>query len=120
MSVTSNSEFFSVYYTEVRKSFVSYLDSQQTSKAVTKMAARNTSSPHNEFRIISQQKVSLPCSFIRRTALPRDKTIEKIFKFFCLLCFLFLPGIGVKAASAPHTVREMASGGRICARSRSA
>lgn len=44
MSVASNNESFFVYYTKVRKSFVSYLDSQQTSKAVTKMAARNTSS----------------------------------------------------------------------------
>ncbi len=109
-----------VYYTKVRNSFVSYLDSQQTSKAVTKMAARNTSS-HNELWIISQQKASLLArrSTIRGTTLPVHRATEKTFLNICLLCFLFLPRIGVKAASAPHTFREMASGGRICARSRS-
>lgn len=122
MSVASNSEYFSVYYTEVRKSFVSYLDSQQTSKAVTKMAARNTSSPHNEFRIISQQKVSPLCALLlymtHRFATRQDD--RKYFKFFLFVVFSPPSRVGVKAASAPHTVREMASGGRICARSRSA
>lgn len=43
---------------------------------------------------------------------PRDTATEKRPFFLYFLLFL---GVGEKATSTPHTVREMASGGRICA-----